>query len=103
MFLSVLWSLAAVSLSTASNDAIGDYINDFSLVLTLQNPSGGDVDIGADAFNEMFRLSEHHILKRECDGCGSDHQVQTVYSLPHNTWHGIHIYLRLHCFTGRLL
>jgi len=85
MSLSALLCLTATCLSTTTADNIGDYADDFELVLTLQNPSGGDVDIGADAFNEMFRLSEHHILKRECDGCGSDHQV-IYYKRRHGTF-----------------
>jgi len=59
----------------ASADSIGDNEADFTLCLTLQNPSTGTVDIGQSAFNQMFWDSEHHILKRECDGCGSEHQV----------------------------
>ena len=57
-------------------NSIGSYEEDFTQVLTLQNPSTGDVDIGQSAFNQMFWDSEHHILKRECDHCTSDdHKV----------------------------
>jgi len=56
-----------------NGDSIGDDADRFTLALTLQ--SSNDVDIGEDAFNQMFRDSPEHILKRECSSCGSTHRV----------------------------
>jgi len=56
-----------------NGDSIGDDADLFTLALTLQ--SSTNVDIGQDAFNQMFWDSPEHILKRECSTCGSVHKV----------------------------
>lgn len=72
-FAMALLGVIGLLVLTVSGDSIGDDPDLFTLALTLQ--SSNVVDIGQDAFNQMFWDSPEHILKRECSTCGSTHRV----------------------------
>ena len=64
----VLYTLAALvpQLAILSADSIGDNADVFTKVLDYQPTT---VDVGQDAFNQMFWDSDYHIMKRECTTC----------------------------------
>ena len=67
------WTLAGSLLVVIAADSIGDNAGVFTKVLDYQPTT---IDIGQDAFNEMFWDSAHHILKRECSSCShGSHKV----------------------------
>jgi len=68
-----LFVVVGLLVLAVNGDSIGDDADLFTLALTLQ--SSTNVDIGQDAFNQMFWDSPEHILKRECSTCGSVHKV----------------------------